>query len=215
MEVKMKTLTRIKLINWYYYNNLTLEIRDNILITGENGSGKSTLLDAIQYVLLGNMREIKFNAAASEDTKRSLEGYVRMQLQKNEYKRKGDVVCHLALEFLETTTNENTIIGACIQAPQGGNIRSNFYSLEGVSIDDNLFIEGGKPRDYRSFKTFVNKLDQKFTDFETGKEYRAKLSKFFSLDMVKYAKVLPKAYAFKPGKIDVFIPQVTIYHMKE
>ena len=41
---KLKTLTRVKLINWHYFVNETIEIHNNALVTGENGAGKSTLL---------------------------------------------------------------------------------------------------------------------------------------------------------------------------
>ena len=48
----MKTLTKVKLINWHTFSNEEFEIYKNALITGENGTGKSTILDAIQYVNL-------------------------------------------------------------------------------------------------------------------------------------------------------------------
>ncbi len=38
----MKTLTKVKLINWHTFSNEEFEIYKNALITGENGTGKST-----------------------------------------------------------------------------------------------------------------------------------------------------------------------------
>ena len=45
----MKTLTKVKLINWHTFSNEEFEIYKNALITGENGTGKTNLLDAISY----------------------------------------------------------------------------------------------------------------------------------------------------------------------
>ena len=73
----MKKLTKIKLINWMYFVNSTIEISGNTLITGVNASGKSTIIDALQYLLMGGIRGVKFNSAANEQGKRTLEGYLR------------------------------------------------------------------------------------------------------------------------------------------
>ncbi|MBD5394719.1 MAG: AAA family ATPase [Lachnospiraceae bacterium] len=43
----MKTLKRVKLINWHRFTNTTIELGASTLLSGENGAGKSTLLDAI------------------------------------------------------------------------------------------------------------------------------------------------------------------------
>ena len=47
----MKQLTKIRLINWHYFENETINVKGNILMTGINASGKSTILDAISFVL--------------------------------------------------------------------------------------------------------------------------------------------------------------------
>lgn len=47
----MKKLTRLKLINWHRFSDVTIDFGDSTLISGENGAGKSTLLDAIQFVV--------------------------------------------------------------------------------------------------------------------------------------------------------------------
>ena len=47
-------ITRIRLINWHYFVNETININGSFLISGENTAGKSTILDAIQLVLTTN-----------------------------------------------------------------------------------------------------------------------------------------------------------------
>ena len=70
----MKKLEKIRLINWYTFHDELIDINGNTLISGGNGSGKSTLLGAIQYVLTGG--SVKFNKAADENSKRTLESQV-------------------------------------------------------------------------------------------------------------------------------------------
>ena len=50
MKTQMKTLTRVRLINWHYFTDETIDIKGSALFTGDNASGKSTILDAIQMV---------------------------------------------------------------------------------------------------------------------------------------------------------------------
>ena len=66
----MKKLVKMKIINWHLFSNLTIEIKNNVVVTGENGTGKSTLLDALQYVLTAG--RAKFNSAANDSGKRNI-----------------------------------------------------------------------------------------------------------------------------------------------
>ena len=70
----MKKLTRLKLINWHRFSDVTIDFGDSTLISGENGAGKSTLLDAIQFVVTCSTNH--FNKAAHENGKRKLTGYI-------------------------------------------------------------------------------------------------------------------------------------------
>lgn len=100
-EIIMKTLTKVKLINWHSFTNESFEVYHNTLMTGENSAGKSTILDAIQYVL--TVGTCKFNKAASDIGTRTLESYIRCKTGKEgqEYERNGDVSCYIALEFYD------------------------------------------------------------------------------------------------------------------
>ncbi|WP_026391876.1 ATP-binding protein [Haploplasma modicum] len=204
----MKKLTKIKLVNWHLFSNQTIEINDNTLISGENGSGKSTLLDAIQYLLVGGRSGAKFNIAANEDAKRTLEGYVRGRIgsETKEYLREHDVISHVALEFYDEEEDLYSIIGVILDLPKSSNIKERFYVANDLSIHDSLFLNGKYPKDYKEMRDFITKdLEKEFKTFDTQKAYRDELAGFFGMDARKYAKILPKALAFKPIDLQAFI----------
>lgn len=203
----MKKLTKIKLVNWHLFSNTTIDIKDNALISGENGSGKSTLLDAMQFLFVGGRSGSKFNIAATDDAKRTLEGYVRGRIgaENKEFLRNGDVVTHLALEFFDEQSKKFSIIGCILDLPKTSALKERFYLLDNVSIHDSLFLEKKYPRDYKSMKAYLKSLDIEFIPFETQKKYRDALARFFGMDATKYAKILPKALAFRSIDLQAFV----------
>lgn len=203
----MKKLTKIKLVNWHLFSNQTISITDNTLISGENGSGKSTLLDALQYLLVGGRSGAKFNIAATDDAKRSLDGYVRGRIgaENKEFLRDGDVITHLALEFYDEDEDAYNIIGAVLDLPKGGTLKERFYLIEDLSIHDQLFLDERYPKDYKAMRSYLKTLDIEFKPFDTQKAYRNALARFFGMDARKYSKILPKALAFKPIDLQAFV----------
>jgi len=203
----MKTLKKIKLVNWHIFVNETIEFAGNILVSGENGSGKSTMLDALQYILIGGRSGVKFNIAATDAAKRTLEGYVRGKIgaENREFLRSGDVFTHVAIEIFDHETQQSDVMGVIIEIGKMGHIKERFYHLENQEIHDAMFVEGKNPRDYRSMKTYFKTIDVDFEPFDTTKKYREALSRVLGLDAKKYAKILPKALAFKALNLQDFI----------
>ena len=204
----MKKLTKIKLVNWHLFSDETIVIKDNSLISGENGSGKSTLLDALQYLLVGGKSSSKFNIAATDDAKRTLEGYVRGRIgaENKEFLRTKDVVTHVCLEFYDERQKINSIIGCVLALPQGGVLKERQYLVDDIAIDDSLFLDEKRhPRDFTEMKAHFKTLGRELESFETQKKYRESLSRFFGLDAVKYAKILPKALAFRSIDLQKFV----------
>ena len=111
----MKKLVKMKIINWHLFSNQTIEIKNNVVITGENGTGKSTLLDALQYILTAG--KAKFNSAANDSGKRNVEGYIRGKLGREgkEYLRTGDVVSYIVLEYFDETTKRSQLLGVILE----------------------------------------------------------------------------------------------------
>lgn len=99
----MKKLKKIILINWLYFSKEIIEFDDINFLTGKNGSGKSTIIDALQIVLLGETNQSNFNKAANEKSKRTLDGYLRADIDsENPNSRKGkDFSSYIACEFYD------------------------------------------------------------------------------------------------------------------
>ena len=86
----MKKLKKILLINWLYFSKELIEVGDINFLTGKNGAGKSTIIDALQIVLLGETNSRNFNQAANEKSQRTLDGYLRADMDENNpYSRRG------------------------------------------------------------------------------------------------------------------------------
>ncbi len=203
----MKKLTKIKLVNWHLFANQTIDIKDSALVSGENGSGKSTLLDAIQYMLVGGRSGAKFNIAATDDARRSLEGYIRGRIgaENKEYLRNGDVVSHIAMEYFDEQSKKFSTIGVVLDLPKSSALKERFYLLDNISIHDTLFLENKYPRDYKSMKAYLKTLDVDFSPFESQRKYKEALARFFGMDATKYAKILPKALAFRSIDLQQFV----------
>ena len=140
----MKKLVKIRLINWHYLANETVEINGNTLLTGPNASGKSTIMDAITYVLTAG--DTTFNLAANDKGKRDLKGYVKCKLgmDDREYLRNGDVSGHIALQFHDERTNLDFTVGAVIDAfGDLTPVKSIFYRSD-EPINDSMFISDEK-----------------------------------------------------------------------
>lgn len=196
----MKKLTKIKLINWHVFSNQTIIIDNNTLLSGENGSGKSTFLDAVQYLLVGGRGGVKFNIAATNEAKRTLEGYVRGRIGavNKEFIRTGDVITHVALEFYDEIKKQYAIVGSVIDLPKNSSLKERLYVLENKNLTEDMYVSNNKPRDYKNMRDYLKTQNIELDYFETQKKYREAISKFFGVDAVKYSKLLPKALAFRP-----------------
>jgi len=191
----MKRLTKIRLINWHYFSNETIYVRNNTLITGENATGKSTILDALLFVLTAG--DQKFNLAANENSKRDLRGYVKCKLgiDDQEYYREGETTGHVALEFEDDKTKEVFTVGTVIDV--SGELTSPkviFYHDE-KPLTESLFVgDEGEIMTTLAFrkKKMVSHI------FNTRREAKLAFRSAFGSINENYFTLLPKALAFKP-----------------
>ena len=190
----MKRLTRIRLINWHYFINETIEVDGSFLISGENTSGKSTVLDAIQLVLTTNTR--KFNTAANEKSKRDLRGYVRCKTgdEDNTYLRKESVISYVALEFFEETRSSYFTIGARIESPDEEARLDTKWFVEECRLDELNFISEGRP----SMKDEFRRNDRKIVLISQMGEAKQRFGRRLGNLEDRFFDMIPKSLAFKP-----------------
>lgn len=193
----MKKLTRMKLINWHYIVDSTIDFNGSCLVTGDNGAGKSTILDAMQFVL--TCGKTRFNSAAHERTKRDLIGYIRCKTgnDTNIYERNGDVTSHICLEFYEEKKKKYFMAGAVMDS--SGDLSSPkflFYRIENRRVTDDLFLNDNKPRNISNFKVKLKSVDGKILNTQSSAQEDF-LHRFGGLG-TRFTELLPKALAFRP-----------------
>ena len=204
-------LVKIKLINWHIFQNHTIELNGNTLITGENGCGKSTLMDAIYFVLSGGDYN-HFNKAANDGGQRTLETYVRGKLggEKNPFLRsESEIISYVILEFKDEK-QESLVLGTEIESSSiGSKPSTHFFVINDYRIDDNDFIKNKKPISFRELK--YNFKDSRHSLSELDEAiYRRKIKIgrdiFKITDYKRFFELLQKAISFHPiGEVSTFV----------
>ena len=193
----MKKLTKIKLINWHYFQNETINVDGSFLLSGENASGKSTILDAIQLVLTTSTKSFNLATTVGEKrSKRDLKGYVRCKTgeEGNTYYRTGSVISFVALEFYEESKDRFFTIGVKIDSPDAeSELKKKWFKVE-APIDAISFIVGNKPALDDQFTVNGKKVSFILTTSEAKNQFRARLG---HLDE-NFFEMIPKSIAFKP-----------------
>lgn len=199
-------LTGIKLINWHYFTNEHIPIAGSALITGNNKAGKSTLIDALQVVLVSNMRKIMFNAAAfDEKTARDLKGYLRGRTGtegRYTYLRGNDedFSSYIVLEFTRSSSNEACLIGAVFDYYcDTGEEDHVFFKIENCRLREHLFLQDGYPRNREQFVRYMKSRGLNFRQYRNDLEgYRNDLRQLFGGIKESFFSLFVKGISFKP-----------------
>lgn len=215
MQMTRKTATKLLLVQWSRFQNVSMRLEGSTLFTGVNGSGKSTILDAITYLLTGNTQ---FNKAA-KDRDRTVSAYVRGDTKSNgaaRYLRTGEVVSYIAMEFWSPVENTSIVISVCIEsANETSAPKSNWFICQNAEIEHINFtkIENKllriTPRNYLS----VNGETLKSADFFGRDRGVAQVLRALGLrcEIGKYRSKLLKMMAFNPeNNIDQFIQECVL-----
>ena len=152
----MKKLKKILLINWLYFSKELIEVGDINFLTGKNGAGKSTVIDALQIVLLGETNSRNFNQAANEKSQRTLEGYLRADMDDNSpYSRRGkDFSTYIVCEFQDEMEGSSFVTGVTFDCRSDGSYRDTFFIYTGT-LPENCFIEQGEAMEISALRRFL------------------------------------------------------------
>jgi uncharacterized protein YPO0396 len=199
----MKTLTRIRLIHWHLFEDTTISCRGTTYFIGINGVGKSTILDALQFALVGGQRDVRFNRAAMDKSKRTLASYVRGELgtEGQRYLR-DDTTSVVALEFCNPD-GSYFVHGAVIDAYQDNRSPDvAYFIVNNAQLNDAWFFETpGQLYDSRAFRRHLEHFPlpggraQLFTRLE---DYRFHLLNRLGQLKETFPQKIVKGLAFSP-----------------
>ena len=210
----MKTITKIRIINWHYFWNETIDIKPIVFLTGVNGSGKSTLIDAMEVVLLGDTSGRSFNKAAFEKSSRTLRGYLRGEIGDDvdnngfKYLRNGRFTSYIVLEIYDDVNKEYFLMGIVFDSFEDGSEEHHFFSANG-KMPENGFVKDKVPLDYKELNKFLSEnYKDGYQFFDSNRQYQDFLKRKFGGLKDKYFSLLKKSTSFTPiTDITSFITQ--------
>jgi uncharacterized protein YPO0396 len=211
----MMRLESVRLIHWYHFQHEILPIGGSCLLFGDNGSGKSTVLDAIQLALVADLKEVRFNKAANENSRRNLHGYVRHKLGTEDESRPGQVrfgrgacTSYVMLRFSDDTGSRAPFV--CGMALEAGeeetSVQKYGFVIPLVSIEEvPALAPGDVVRTLRDFGVQLRALAgaRSYPDVGT---YRDEVRHRLGLLPPSFHRLLVKALDFKPiGQVRDFV----------
>ena len=196
----MKKLKRILLMNWLYFGKQLIEVDDVNFLTGKNGAGKSTVIDALQIVLLGETSPRNFNKAANDSSQRTLEGYLRADMDDSSPKsRRGkDFSSYIACEFHDDQTDADFVAGIVFDCRHDGTVRQQYFLYDGV-IPAHCFVENRQTMSIPALRAWLKSIpDSHGQLFDTNWRYREELLSKWNVHTDQVCRMLKKAVSFRP-----------------
>lgn len=220
----MKTMQKLRLINWHYFSNTTTDVKNITFLTGPNGTGKSTIIDALQIIILGSTRPDNFNKAANEKGRsgRSLLSYLRGQTGIDDNGnvinlRIGSFSSYIAIEIYDDVNDTTYTLGVTFDVDSADNIDKHYFYLDsGFPENDFCLTEtnGGKKQTrsllYREFSTYVrnNYKANHYRFFDSDIDYQNFFKEINGNLPDKYFSLFKKAVSFTPiSNISTFITE--------
>lgn len=217
----MILLNKLRLVNWYAFNNVTVPIGYFTLIAGKNGNGKSVLLDAIKYALYGDS---VFNKSTENKGSRTVVSYTRglLDVTAGTYIRPvnklPNVYTHIVLEMKEEELNRHFVLGTVIETDSGNGFKTQRYVIENKTLNDieHTYKQDGKEYPYSA--TELQKIyGLKMMDVREGllKFMHRTGLRFNEQQLTRFRRKLRSIMSYDPdAKIDQFIRENVLEEKK-
>lgn len=195
----MKKLKKILLINWLYFSKEIIEVDTINFLTGKNGAGKSTVIDALQIVLLGETNARNFNQAANEKSQRTLDGYLRADMDENNpnSRRGKDFSTFIACEFWDDVEGKPFVSGVVFDCRSDGSRQDRFFLYDG-SLPEDCFVRQGEAIDLPTLRLFLKGYGARGKLYDTHKQYQADLLAKWNVHNEQVMRMMKKAVSFRP-----------------
>ena len=200
----MKKLKKILLINWLYFSKEVIVVGDVNFLTGKNGAGKSTVIDALQIVLLGETNARNFNLAANERSQRTLDGYLRADMDENNpYSRRGkDFSTYIVCEFEDDVEHNSFVCGVMFDCRSDGSKHDHFFIYVG-KLPENCFVEDGEAMDIHDLRKFLKQNFSRAEVYDTQWEYRRNMLSRWNVHNEQVLRMMKKG-GVVPSKSWIF-----------
>lgn len=200
----MKWMKKLRLINWHYFTDVTMEFGKQTLITGQNGAGKSTIIDALQVLFVADQRQIRFNPAAHEEAKRTMIHYLRGKIGNDDrtFVRDGDFTSFIVAEFRDDEKKESFVVGVVIDVFRDQSHEEEYFILANRTLDSLSFVKpSGQLRNREEFRRLYHNdgTTRVRTIFERNKtHYQKALLARLGQVHERFFSIFTKALSFKP-----------------
>lgn len=195
----MKKLKKILLINWLYFSKELIEVDDINFLTGKNAAGKSTIIDALQIVLVGETNARNFNQAANEKSQRTLDGYLRADMDENNpnSRRAKDFSSFIVCEFWDDTEGKQFVCGIIFDCRSDGSRTDRFFIYDGVLPEDR-FVRQGEAIDIPTLRIFLKTYGTRGKLYDTHEQYQKDLLAKWNVHNKQVMRMMKKAISFRP-----------------
>lgn len=195
----MKKLRKMKLINWHYFDEEEISFGSATMLSGHSGAGKSTLLDALQYVFIGSQTQARFNAAATQEARRTLLHYLRGKIKAEgvQYLRADEFTSYIVLEFYDDIKKNSFLAGYVVDVFRNHELQEEFFLLEQRTLSDIEFRRDDGALYTR--EAFHRRYAHGSSVFETGKkQWQRRLMNRLGQLSARFLPAFSRALAFRP-----------------